>query len=119
MAATPEGKVKKKIRDILKEFNAYYCMPATGGYGSSGHPDFLGAIRAFFFGIEAKAGKGEPTELQMKRLWEISDAGGFAMIVNETNIDDLRMYLSRMYAGFFDHPSKPVLPTNLKAKHDR
>ena len=38
---TPEGKVKDKVKKILKELKAYYIMPATGGYGSSGAPDFV------------------------------------------------------------------------------
>ena len=38
---TPEAKVKEKVKKALKNMGAYYAMPATGGYGSSGVPDFL------------------------------------------------------------------------------
>ena len=41
MATTPEGKVKAKVKVILKELGAYYTMPVTGGFGTSGAPDFL------------------------------------------------------------------------------
>ena len=39
MAMTPEGKVKKKVVEQLKQLGCYYFFPATGGYGKSGVPD--------------------------------------------------------------------------------
>ena len=54
--ATPEAKVKAKVKAILKNLGAYYVMPVTSGYGNSGAPDFLVCIRGKFIGIECKAG---------------------------------------------------------------
>lgn len=86
MAATPEAKVKAKIRAILKEHGVYYAMPIGTGLGNSGVPDFLCCINGFFVGIEAKAGKGQPTALQWKNLKEINAAGGYTLVINETNM---------------------------------
>ena len=68
MAMTPEGKVKKKIVEQLKELGCYYFFPATGGYGKSGVPDIVGCYNGKFFGIECKAGKNTPTALQQMNL---------------------------------------------------
>ena len=38
----------------------YYAMPATGGYGLSGTPDFLVCYQGAFAAIECKAGKNKP-----------------------------------------------------------
>jgi pantoate kinase len=95
VTSTPEGKVKDKVKKVLKELKAYYTMPATGGYGSSGAPDFLVCFEGRFFGIECKAGKNEPTLLQMKHLSEIRDAGGMGFVINETNVDQLKMMLTK------------------------
>lgn len=95
MATTPEGKVKDKVKKVLKELGAYYTMPATGGYGSSGAPDFIVCLDGMFFGIECKAGKNEPTLLQMKHLTEIRDAGGKGFVINEANVDQLKDMLTR------------------------
>ena len=38
---TPEGIVKKKIKDILNSKGAYYTMPIGTGYGAAGVPDFV------------------------------------------------------------------------------
>lgn len=86
MASTPESKVKTKIKQILKEHGVYYAMPIGSGYGSSGVPDFLCCVNGTFLAIEAKAGKNEPTALQMKHLREIREAGGYGIVVNEETL---------------------------------
>lgn len=93
MAATPEKLVKDKIKKLLKEHNVYYAMPMGTGYGNSGVPDFLCCVNGKFLAIEAKAGKGIPTALQEKNLRDIKAAGGVALVVNETNIEELKEWL--------------------------
>jgi len=93
---TPERRVKGKVVEILKEFGAYYFYASTGGYGVSGVPDIIGCYKGRFFGIECKAGKGKPTALQEKNLNNIMTAGGIALVVNETNIEDVRYFLGEM-----------------------
>ena len=90
MSTTPEAKVKAKIRATLKEHNVYYAMPIGTGYGNSGVPDFLCCVNGKFVAIEAKAGKGQATALQLKNLSEINKAGGYTCIINETNLDYLK-----------------------------
>jgi pantoate kinase len=89
MATTPEAKVKAKIKTILKEHGVYYAMPIGTGYGNSGVPDFLCCVNGHFFAIEAKAGKGVATALQIKNMQQILDANGLAMVVREDNLDKL------------------------------
>ena len=87
---TPEAKVKLKVKKYLTEMGAYYAMPATGGYGLSGTPDFLVCYRGRFVGIECKAGKNKPTALQLAALDWIAGAGGLALVIDENNVDDLK-----------------------------
>ena len=93
MATTPEGKVKARVKVILKELFAYYTMHVTGGFGTSGAPDFLVCLKGNFIGIECKAGKGKPTALQEKNLHDIAQAGGQALVINEDNVENLRELL--------------------------
>jgi len=90
---TPERKVKDKVKKVLKELGAYYAMPATGGYGSSGVPDFLVCYRGRFFGLECKANGGKTTALQEKNLEDIRKNDGVAFVVHEHNIGNLRELL--------------------------
>ena len=94
MASTPEAKVKAKIKKILKDHGAYYAMPMGTGYGNSGVPDFLCCVNGKFVAIEAKAGKGTTTALQEKNLRDIRTAGGTAMVVNETNLEELKQWIT-------------------------
>jgi hypothetical protein len=90
---TPEGKIKAKVKTVLKELDAYYAMPATGGYGSSGVPDFLICKAGRFYGIECKANGGKPTALQLSNLKKIEEAGGVSLVVDESNINQLKELL--------------------------
>ena len=94
MATTPEAKVKAKIKAILKAHNAYYAMPIGTGYGNSGVPDFLCCVNGKFVAIEAKAGKGEATALQLKNLRDINNAGGYTLIIRESNFEYLTNVIS-------------------------
>lgn len=92
-ATTPEKKVKEKIKALCKKYGAYYAMPVMQGMANNGTPDFLVCHNGLFAGVEAKAGKGKPTKLQMVRLVEILRAGGSAMVINENNIHLLESFL--------------------------
>jgi hypothetical protein len=63
---TPEAKVKDKIKKFLKANAIYYAMPATGGYGVSGVPDFLCCVKGKFVGIEAKLARARLRHCKIK-----------------------------------------------------
>ena len=96
MAATPEAKVKVKIKKILKDHNVYYAMPIGTGYGSSGVPDFQCCVNGNFVAIEAKAGKGTTTALQDKNIREIKQAGGTAAVIAEEQLEYLEQLIQLM-----------------------
>lgn len=87
---TPEGKVKAKVKKVLKELGAYYSMPIGGGFGNAGVPDFLICYKGRFIAIETKAKGGKPTALQVKNLNEIAQAGGWALVINEDTVGNLK-----------------------------
>lgn len=89
---TPEGKVKKLVRDELDLYapEVWYCMPIGTMYGKSGVPDFIGTAYGYFFSIETKAGKNKPTGLQNLVMSKIKEAGGYALVINEDNIDGIQ-----------------------------
>jgi hypothetical protein len=90
MAATKEAAIKRKIRAILDEFEAYWVMPVSNGMGNHGVPDFLVCCNGRFIGIEAKAGTNKPTALQQAHIDRIFDAGGYALVINEDNLHVLQ-----------------------------
>tara|TARA_R110000765_G_scaffold253479_1_gene354554 strand:- start:35 stop:271 length:237 start_codon:yes stop_codon:yes gene_type:complete len=66
-------------------------MPSTGGYGSSGVPDIIACYQGKFIGIECKANGNKPTDLQQKNLQDIINAEGQSLVIDEKNIDMLKL----------------------------
>ena len=95
---TPEGKVKAAVKKILDEFAVYHFSPAANGYGRVGIPDIICCVSGFFLAIECKACKGTTTLLQDRELNAINEAGGACLIINETNVESLRLILPNLLA---------------------
>jgi Holliday junction resolvase len=57
-------------------------------------PDIIACCNGRFIAIETKAGKGTTTALQDRELDLIRKSGGVAMVINEDNLDELRLYLA-------------------------
>jgi Holliday junction resolvase len=91
--ATPESKVKAKIHALLKAHGAYAVNYIGGISANNGTPDILACLNGRFIGIEAKAGKNKPTDLQTHNLKRIDEAGGLALVINETNMTELEVKL--------------------------
>ena len=80
---TPEGKVKKQVKEFLDSLGEdcwYYC-PVPMGYGRKGIPDIIGGYKGKFFAIECKAQGKEPTVWQRKEEQAIHQAGCFCLQV--------------------------------------
>ena len=90
MALTPEAKVKKKVKEELDRMGVYHFSPMQNGMGRAGIPDIIGCLDGQFIAIECKAGRGTTTALQERELTRIQNAGGYAIVVNETNITQLK-----------------------------
>ena len=82
--------MKKQVVEILKREGVYYFYPVTGGFGRSGIPDIICCLNGRFFGIECKAGTNKPTALQEAEMARIRLAGGKTLVVNETNLNDVK-----------------------------
>lgn len=81
-ALTPEGKVKRKVVEVLKKHEVWYFFPANNGFGKSGIPDIIAIVDGHFVGIEVKSATGKPTELQKICGRQIEEAGGTWLVVS-------------------------------------
>ena len=93
MAATPESKVKLKLRKYLTQLGIYHFMPAANGFGRAGIPDIIGCFNGQFVAFECKAGKGKTTALQEREIAAIQGAKGWAFVINEANVDNIEALL--------------------------
>ena len=92
---TPEGKVKRRVVELLKKHGVWYFFPASNGFGVAGIPDIVACVKGQFMGIEVKADRTKkPTELQMQCGAKIQGAGGWWMVVcDQESLDMLDVML--------------------------
>ena len=78
----PEKRFENTVKQFLKSQGAYFIKYwSGGGYTKSGIPDLLVSCNGFFLGVELKAPKGTPTDLQIRELHRIRDSGGLAILL--------------------------------------
>jgi hypothetical protein len=79
--ATPEARVKAKLRGILNKYDGMYTYwPVPTGYGGT-TLDVLGCYRGRFFAVETKALGKKPTLRQMGELHRIERAMGQTFVI--------------------------------------
>lgn len=93
MAQTPEGKVKDKVKRLLKKHGAYFFMPVQTGYGAS-TLDILCCVSGVFVAVETKAPGKKPTARQEVIISQIRSAGGFVFVI-DGDTTDLERFLTR------------------------
>jgi hypothetical protein len=86
MAATPEAKAKKVIKEFLKELSdCFFFSPVAGPFAAHGIPDIVCSIKGRFVGIEVKAPGRErnTTANQDAVLAAIGSSGGLAFVASD------------------------------------
>jgi len=78
---TPEGKLKNKVKALLKQHKVYYFMPVQTGYGSPGL-DFHCAHKTRAFAVETKYNKPLSARQVMTRR-DMEEAGMRVFVVGE------------------------------------
>jgi hypothetical protein len=84
---TPEGRIKKQIRDWLREQGAYVFSPVQQGFGQQSL-DLLVCWRGDFVAIEVKAPGNKPTKRQELIADQIKAAGGITVLAY--TLDDVK-----------------------------
>jgi hypothetical protein len=99
LTMTPEGKVKHKIKDILKEYGAYWYMPVSSGMGAP-QLDFMCSIFStskkvtVAFYIEAKAEGKKPTERQQYLIDVLrKEQHAQVFVIDGTDYSELDLWL--------------------------
>ena len=77
-----EKNFENKVKTFLKG-KGFWFLKYWGGaaYTKSGIPDLLVCMRGRFLGLEIKAPRGEPSELQLYHLENIRKAGGRGILL--------------------------------------
>ena len=89
-----EADVKKAVKAFCKEKGAWYFMSVPGGY-SRRTVDFHICYRGRFIACETKRPSvSSATRIQGKELYDVRQAGGYAIVENSVNLETLRAVFS-------------------------
>lgn len=87
---TEEKKFENNIKRYLADKGLYYLKVHGNTFTPNGTPDILACVNGYFLGIEVKAQNGKPTALQLLKIRNIRDAGGFAYVVYPSGWNKLK-----------------------------
>ena len=90
-----EAGVKTATKKLLKDHGWFVWMPPANGYGRVGISDIHALKGGQFLAIETKYGSNKPTTMQSAFLGNVTQAGGYALVVTEKNLGELEAFLSR------------------------
>lgn len=104
-----EKHFETKIKNYLKNKRCY-CVKYFGCmYSTSGTPDILACINGYFVGIEVKAKDGQPSELQLQKIKEIRQAGGFGYVVYPSGWNKLKNIIDGILEDNFNKDEEVIL----------
>jgi protein-disulfide isomerase-like protein with CxxC motif len=86
---TPEGKVKQKVKEVLKDWVPTMSCPSQAGTAIQGHPISLFATKAGLLELNVRQVKVSLRAYRIKNLQSIEQSSGQSLIVNEFNVVNL------------------------------
>lgn len=91
-----ESDLQKKVLAYLKK-NRIYHFRFQAQSNLNGLPDIICLYKGFFIGLELKADKGSPTELQLRKIKAINDNGGIGRIIRSVDeVEDIINYINEV-----------------------
>lgn len=90
MPKTPEGRLKKDIKMMLRGRGASYFPIPGGAYGMAGAPDLVACYKGRFIGIEGKTYDGRQSQEQKERQAWIEGSGGVYVLARRvTDVEEV------------------------------
>lgn len=104
-----EKNFENKIKRYLAAKGCYFVKYHGNAYSTNGTPDILASVNGYFVGIEVKAQNGKPTELQLKKIRDIRESGGFAWVVYPSGWDKFKLLIDGICKEIFSKETVEVL----------
>ena len=79
-----ESDLQRQVLSYLKK-NRVYHFRFQAQSNLNGLPDIICLYKGFFIGLELKADKGSPTELQLRKIKSINENGGIGKIIKSVD----------------------------------
>lgn len=100
---------ENKIKAYIKSVGGRPFKWFGNAYSESGVPDILACINGYFVAIEVKAPNGKPSELQLVKIRQIREAGGFAYVVYPSGWNKLKAIIDGLLIENFTREESMIL----------
>lgn len=95
-----EKNFENRVKQFLKEQGCFFVKYWGGGrFTQDGVPDLLICCSGYFIAVELKATKGRPSELQIVKLKQITDAGGIGFLLYPQQFEDFKQFIKDCAEG--------------------
>lgn len=89
-----EKAFENRVKQYLSAQGCWYVKYWGGGaFTKAGVPDLLCCIHGRFVGIELKASRGHPSELQLYNLRQIREAGGVGILLYPKDFERFKKFV--------------------------
>lgn len=85
-----EKNFENRLKKFLEDEGCWFVKYFANAYTKSGIPDILCCCNGNFLGVEVKASKGKPSELQKRNIRKINQCGGYGVILYPDQFDDFK-----------------------------
>lgn len=103
---TPETILKDSVIKYLTESRIWFRR-YQAAYNANGLPDLDFLYKGVYVGLELKAPKGTPTELQLRKLKSINENGGIGIIVRDLeDVKDVITFIDKISFNYLKHYEK-------------
>ena len=99
-----EKNFENKVKKFLEERNCWFIKYWSGAaFTKTGIPDLLVCCNGYFLGVEIKAPKGKPSELQLYNLKKIDEAGGFGILLYPDHFELFKNFVDCVKQGYMEN----------------
>lgn len=88
-----EKQYENKVKKFLKDQGCWTLKTWSNGVQRSGVPDLLVCCNGRFVGVELKAPKGKPSELQLWNLLQIERSGGYGWLLYPDDFENFKNWI--------------------------
>ncbi len=113
-----EKNFENRVKTFLKDKGAWVLKYWGGAdYTKRGVPDLLVCFNGRFIGIELKAPRGKPSDLQIYNLREIDRSGGYAVLLYPDDYPIFQTLIQAIQSGDEERAESAYLALKVEWKY--
>ena len=91
-----EKDFERQVKKYLMDQGCWYFKTWSNGIQAEGIPDLIVCCNGYFLGIEVKAEKGHPSQLQLHKIQQIRKAHGIAIVLYPDQFEEFKELIHQL-----------------------